>query len=984
MASIQIDGKLLSDTVRLQQRASSPDASFCVSASAGSGKTKVLVDRILRLMLCGAPIDTILCITFTNSATNEMVERLRKKLLLWFLNDDQANVQEILELTGSTPSSYTLSKMRYLYVEFCNKSTQIRIQTIHSFCKYVLEFLERERGYFYGASCYDVEERILDDARKKPLLTDAFNSVLYVKDECIKKYLDILISHDYDYDKILNLLYEVFTKPMNVGKYVAQMNQITKQCSNQEYTKEHCNTCNTVDYHALYAAVFGEWGIENVHSSEMIVQNYLTQLDYPRLMSVVRVIRNTNFQLADRITEWLNYTIEEKITNFEFFKLLFLTKDNTPRVKALCGISHAIWKSPECVQMREFLLEEQRKIFDIQKTLICYESASLNGAFRVILAATHQFYASLKERNNYLEYDDLIQQVVQLLHSSRNSSDLLYRLNLKIDHILIDEAQDLSTSHWSIITALVEEFYSGSSDKKGLGRTLFVVGDFKQSIYGFQGAMPHMFSEMMESYKNKFAAAKKTWELLSINACFRCAPRIIALVNHFVSANDFSYNAKSSISNTGLQHKALNVVKEGIVEVWKCDVTAGRSNLDNIVAEEVSTCNVTNGEMDSGDIKQLIHAVSEGDTSNSLLLDWCNNIAFTHDGVLNKRDTSKDMQIALYIMRKIIAKVEDDCVKPGDIMVLFRKRCETQRHLVNLLRKHNFVVQDMTCDNIMSCIYMQDLIAIGKFAVCPYDEMNLAIVLKGPIFNITDDVLQSFASCRQSNLLASVQNNQPEIYTILQSIILAYQSHFRCSDFYSSLFSCNSVLYMKFCAGHMEHALRVLENFWHVVEIFEKEEPYSTLRDFTIWCDSDQVSSISKKIPISKNFDTCSIKVTTIHGAKGMESPIVILADAARSEDHSHDHVMWDTDYAPIIGKRKDCPMYNTAVRNIYDEYNSACKAENMRLLYVAITRAKEELYIVGEQKNRQQQKFSNRSADTHTTENWYNMLEKLISDMQI
>lgn len=961
---------LLQKTIDIQCQASSPDVSACVIASAGSGKTKVLIDRISRLLLSGAKVESILCITFTNSAANEMKERLRKRLLSWFLNDDSANAKEIFEITGTQPDHSMLVKARNLYIEFCNKILQIKIQTLHSFCKYVLELAGKMEC---NDSCFDEEMRycggsssiLMNKIQKDALIEQSFHHVLQNKNQTIQRCIELLFECGHDYDGLIEWLRDALEKQNDMGRFMQFLVSTLGDCCSGD---KHCGSYTTTDYDAIYTSTLKEFGIDDadlrVAPYEDLLYKYIASLDCSRLHDVADIVRDTQPIIADRISAWINMAIYDKIANFDSLKFLFLTRDFTVRARLFIGAE----KAKQYPALSTFLRAEQHRMHALQQQLLFFENASTNGAFRVLLVAVQAEYMLLKERAKYIEYDDLVLNTISLMRSSPVAHALLCDLDVGISHILIDEAQDLSAIQWDVITELIGEFYAGEG-RDGCGnRTLFIVGDFKQSIYGFHGAAPDIFYKVVELYGKKCRDVYKPWLLLHMNACFRCAPKIIELVNGVfcrcgthsgVVCNIFGTTScvVSDMCNSEAEkHYSLNGSTEGVVDVWDISDVA---------------CDVMGGDPHSNAFSSIATGVNAGTThcddctvctckeqDKHTVVDWGMHVAQSVKCDVNDRhftsdeECDKDVKIASYIAHKVADRILRGA-KPQDIAVLFRKRCGVQQNLVRVLKNNGIDTQDMTCDDVTGHIYIQDMLAIAKFALSPYCEINTAILLKGPLCGVTDEELLNIAYNRDGNLFTAAQLHlQNDVVHVLQMILATYRAHPLCQDFYESLLHSNScALCAKLLAAYpgcsSAHIAELAQKFWRMVMLFKDEQYDATLQNFVMWFDTGS-AALAMGQP---QFDNRSVKVSTIHGVKGMEFPIVILADAEMSENNRAENIVWQNHTLPIVG----CTMIDSTGHLRNSELYEACalqadsrNAENDRLLYVGMTRAREELYVVG------------------------------------
>ena len=400
----------LSDLANKAQRdAANPFISAWVSASAGSGKTKVLTDRVLRLLLVGNAPETILCLTFTKAAAAEMSNRLSKTLRDWLSLDTPSLMNKLMKLTGQTSEELTdkIDFARTLFAKVLDTKGGMKIMTIHSFCQNILKRFPLEAGI---SPSFEIAEpvmasELLNTAIKKTLQNPIYSNEMHI----LSAYLEEA--------DLLELL-------SNIRK---------DQTSLQQLLDKHLSLSS------LKIKIYESLGV----SSEQTEQYWIEKV----------------YQGDD----------------FESFKRIYLTQKDEPKK----NIKNK--GTEKEIKTQEALLEVVDKI----KAL---KTAQATGAFLTIAFEVLRIFDELKENAGVLDYTDLILKTRSLLEEKDMASWVLYKLDGGIDHILLDEAQDTSPEQWAIIRAICEEFFAGEGRKADKIRTMFAVGDKKQSIYRFQGA----------------------------------------------------------------------------------------------------------------------------------------------------------------------------------------------------------------------------------------------------------------------------------------------------------------------------------------------------------------------------------------------------------------------------------------------------------------------------------------------------------------
>lgn len=952
-----------------QNKASSPDVSAYISASAGSGKTKVIIDRILRLLLNNVPIENILCITFTNAASDEMINRLSSKLHHWFNISDNELISEISQLinnnnnvdnTHNAHNNLTkyISLAKNLYIQFLEKRSELNIRTLHSFCKYILELhyqisFNSSEDLEYKFNLYNEgiissdnnpnnhstlqKYLIMDYNIKNKLIKESLNYVLENLKTFIQEDIDILVKI-YDYSTLLNLVISSINKQYKLFQYfkydeVENYNEQIDYIKNEDFlpnilSEIRQNVCSSLN--ASYNL-----------TSESLIKQYISQINKEDYAILIKNLITEKESSGDILNKWFEYDLENKIINFFEFKNIFLTLEN--KARARLPISAAFKKKHEDIAI--ILHSEQNNLESLYKEIKLQDCSNINAAFNVIIYCTHKKYIEKKIEKKYMEYDDLINKTIKLLKEANGVNELLYNIDMSIDHVLIDEAQDLSRAQWDIVALLTSEFYSGKNAREDLKRTLFIVGDFKQSIYGFQGAEPNIFNEINEFYKAKFTSIGYEWLNINMNNCFRCSTNIINVVNSVLKDKVF-VNAFSSINVD--EHISINENTINKVELWDVYIDNCLDNEDDI---NINNIKPKTQYLELRWYERMMQIVqdtnyndhnynennTDNDIDNNIDNDYCVSESFDQIDFIAK-------QISLKISERLNINTSIKC-QSSDIMILFRKRCLLQNQLIKYLRKLNIEVNDLTLNNIKNHIMIYDLIVLGKFASTPYNEMNLAILLKTPFFNCSEEFLFKILYNRKNNLFDILRESNDseylELYKKLENISAIYSEHNSIKDFYINFLYINNYkekLLPEFYADitYMEID-ELLTYFWSMIDKFESEN-IGMLYDFIKWFEDD--SFINKKNSDNKD----GIKITTIHGAKGLESPIIILADAGMSSKSQRDNVIFDDKCLYInLAKNFTCEK----LYEIKNKYKIYLQQENLRLLYVAMTRARNELYIV-------------------------------------
>ena len=837
--------------VLVQQQASNPKYNVYLSASAGTGKTKTLIDRILRLLLNGTKIDKILCLTFTNVATNEVLERLKNKLEEWFFMNDKQLSLNIKALTGEKITNKKLKYAKELYNIYLENFDKFRIETLHAFCIKALK-----QAHYIDENESDQIE-IIDDYTKRELIGKAYDKTIKLSNT--KKEIDIAINRlgqKYDYNTLLELLNNLLSQKQKL------YNLINSQTSIQNLINEE---------YRFYRAD------KNI-SSENITDSFIQEEavnDFPK------VLFEEEEKTVQIINAWLKGNAQFRKDNLSEYLNCFLTKSMTPRMYPF----NKDFRNRNSDFMKSYRKEQQRIIAFLKKKTV-QEQAEFMQYLIIFLNQVTYEYEKLKQ--GYLEHDDLILKTLDLFNNTNDVETLLFSLNLSISHILIDEAQDLSKTQWLLINKIIAGI-TGADD------TIFIVGDYKQSIYGFQGAEPQYFFEINERYKAKFHKEQKPWKHLRLTHSFRSKKEILKAVDK-IFATKFEY------------HSNHIATKEGV-----------------------------------GKIKVIEYSYKEPEKIKQT--GWL--LPQKDEEIINKKKHNSQ-ELAGFIIHLLNSEA-----KPEDIMVLFRKRSERITYLVERLREQNIPVSEVNKIDFKQNLLILDLLSLVKFFLLPEDDLNLAGLLKSPFFNFTEnDIFKITYNRGKKNVWNMLQTFHPDTAILL----LKFKDEYENNSLYQ--FYTNLLYTHKFALS-----IKYDENCHEAVELFldkvlEFEKQYQKRGQFFLnWISNNSQITV-------ENNNTQGINVITIHGAKGLQSPIVIIADASDSENLPVDTYFWYDDRL-IVPYSSQYGI--DALTQVKEAKNKKIGQESLRLFYVAMTRAENELYIFGNVNSRKN--------------SWYSIAKDLLPD---
>ena len=597
--------------------ATRPQISARVMANAGAGKTFVLTARVLRLLLKGVAPSKILCLTYTKAAAAEMNERVSSRLQKWALMDDKKLARELRELIEVEPSPEQIQIAKTLFSKTLESMPPPRIQTIHSFCQEVLKRFPLESGvqpYF----------KVIDDITADELLKETKLRILSAQIVAeVQEAIDFIAreSGDWKFNEI-------------VGEIISQRNRIKDLFGKYESTVaiiEHIYQKNNV---ALNVTV------EEIKSSFM---NFSTdKLD--NLYGLIEAFGNSDSKTDQKNYEILSSFILQK--DFDAYQCLFLTKDCGERSQRSFITQKAIKNFPPGW---EWVKSEQAALLEIVDKINAVENLQYSAHVIHLADGLITIYEALKHAESVLDYDDLIYYTRNLLTSVTATSWVLYKLDGGIEHILIDEAQDTSPEQWQIVTALVDEFLSGEGAATR-DRTVFVVGDEKQSIYSFQGADQKAFNIVTNYIRERSVEAGKAFMDIDLKTSFRSVHSILHLADTTFEPEVYRHSVTSADT---VSHELNRVGEGGKVEIWPLIKNEEQAELDNW---------------------QLPLTFHSARTSEWLLAE---KIA---DNIAN------------WINEERILTSTGKKIQPSDILILLKSRGEMADLLIRKLKKRNIAV----------------------------------------------------------------------------------------------------------------------------------------------------------------------------------------------------------------------------------------------------------------------------------------------------
>jgi ATP-dependent helicase/nuclease subunit A len=894
-----------------QALASDPSVHAALSASAGTGKTQVLTARVLRLLLKGARPESILCLTFTKAAAAEMANRIGARLAAWVRLKDSDLAMDLDHL-GESTDPVTRQRARQLFAKVLDCPGGLKIQTIHSFAQGLLAAFPAEAGIVPGF-------QPIEGRAEQELVRRTLAEMMAAAEEGGQE----------------QLIRDVQCLSRRLGEAGAV--EYLQACARKTEAMEALGAADGIEAKICALMDLPPESLEDYIADRCGDDGF----DCDLLRAVAEANRKWGAQTgvghADTIDNWLALTPIERAAALTELRKVVLTDKGTLKISAGQSKAEPHYES-----------HAGRLAVLIGDLLRIQNGARLAADIAAGLRAGQAFanaYTSAKRAAGVADFNDLIEWTRHLLAQPGMGDWVRYKLDRQVDHVLVDEAQDTNAAQWEIIERLVDEYFSGSSEADQRTRTLFMVGDFKQAIYGFQGTDPERFREAREMFKRRAEALSSGDDLfsyqqsarefrdLSIAASFRSAQPVLDVVDAVIEAVGPHALA---LSEAPPSHRAHHGDRAGSVELW------------HPFAVEQSP-----DESDEGEERWI---------------------------------SLRDRHYADALAERIRMMVEEAPVlastgrplTPGDILVLVRSRGELASLIVARLFSAGVPVAGVDRLHLHEPLVVQDLLAAVKFAVQPNDDLSLACLLVSPLIGWNQGQLRDLAYGRSVSLWRELRRRAGES-DAFRAAHDRLGELLRIADFTTPSRFLETIL-----TGQMQGRRKLysrlgfaardaIDELMNSALEFERNETASLDR-FLAWFSHGTVD-----VQRDPGQPANEVRVMTVHGAKGLEAPVVILADATADPARigrtplTVDIEIDNSASMPLLRPKKDerCPPFEEVIER--EEVRDL--QEHMRLLYVGLTRAADRLIVSGVMPKERKD-----GADPRPPNSWHVIVERALA----
>ena len=863
-----------------------------VQASAGSGKTYLLISRIVRLLLSGVEPGHILAITFTRKAANEMQTRLLERLFTLATCDEGALIKclQELQLENTAP---LLQRARALYENVLRNDQPVKTTTFHAFCQELLRRFPMEADVPPGFDLIDKITLLYDEAWEALMLE----------------------ATEQNNQPLVEALQHLFIELGLYNSHQALTSFIEHRSDWWAYTMD-AEEPVTFARENLQQQLKVDPAVNPLQQLFSNSENFSLLNEFHQLL--VKHDTKTNLKTSELIYKVIDETLEQG-TRFDLFKQCFLTQDGSPLKTRKASATQEKKMGAEGQQrFLELHMLISNKLVETIQQLAILSTYTISSAW--YLAGEHflKHFQKIKKEQRQLDFTDLEWQTYLLLNKSNNALWIQYKLDQRIEHLLIDEFQDTNPTQWRFILPLLEEL-AASEDERN--RSVFLVGDEKQSIYRFRRAEPRLF----------IAAEKWLSEHLHANTfplshSWRSSPAIIDFINQLFSQEEFK-----SLLPGFITHETHQKELWGKVTLLPLSL----KNNDEIKDEPTSLRNPL--------VEPRFESINQ---------------SYFNEGLMIAEEIKKLVKDKTLITEK----GKSTAVNYNDIIILLRTRTHAGEY-ERALRQTGIPYIGAERGTLLESLEINDLLDLIQWLILPFDNLSLAGILRSPLFAVTDEILMAIKQSGKGNWLeklASYVEHNPDDKNLVRAYKLLTQwqesaSKLPVHDLLDKIYSEANVLarYRAAFPAHLKH--RVSANLNRLLELALEMDSgrYPSITRFAAWINElRQLEKEAPDEPVTQGAEQ-RVRLLSVHSAKGLEAPVIFLADSANSPSNKKAYsalIDWPAekqkpDYFLLNGAKKDLDNFSQTCQQQQQVFEDR---EDTNLLYVALTRAKQLLYISG------------------------------------
>ncbi len=917
---------------RQQRLAANPEHSVILGASAGSGKTKVLVDRFIRLCIEEKTIPchprAILAITFTKKASIEIQERLLTQAAAMAMMSEEELRSELQSLflyrENNDPTQQEMISAAGFYEKILEDVTALNVSTIHSFCQQILTRFAPEAGLDPHFTVLENTDELKDEALDLLELET-------IKDARLERAASVVAK---DPQSVRRAMEEVFQEQMRIDRWLDRFRNGIAPDQEFDWASERSVHLPDLSLE-IRTFLFPKEIIGSDTSAEPTSANF-SGIMTEALQLFQKTAKNNIIKglgadwesrleaSIDKITDKLGLLLPlvEKGESINMVGDVFLTRAG--KVRVFAGIRNDVELKD---RFNELMLQEALPILQCFQVFMYLEIYNINVATLVLGLRLLDIYEGLKRRDRVVDFHDLEEITRRLMSSPGQVENLLYRLDDSLRHILIDEFQDTNFSQWDIVRPFVEEFLAGSD---GPAKTVFFVGDVKQSIYGFRGAEPALFP-MVEKKLKEYGHLS-----LNLPTNFRSLEAVVDGVGYLFT--------KAS--------PAKGLPPEELANVWQKWIRNDARGEVRII-REFANLDPDGEDGRSGD--QLAAAAAAGQVLHLL-----NDGAITWDWN-GKESVSRPLQW-------------------NDILVLCRSRTSVSIY-EKAFREAGIPIVPPGRGMLAASREVQDLLALLRWLVWPEDDVALASVLRSPIFRVSEKLLQELLSSR--GLDRKNKKGKPISPRTLWQVVRSdsansdlgfISSHLKNWRKHMGFENSHDLLRRIYSEGNIPLRYQVSMgdqaryNLMRLYDLALSPEIAGTptVRKFIAHIERAALKGEEDEGVLPESSGGGRVRFMTIHGAKGLEAPVVILVDADRPSKGAGDRLRMNPNSTTtgVLFKVKakmrqglelpvgfKIPMTNLQAASFFADERAL--REETNLLYVALTRARDRVIVIGGEKLR-------------------------------